>query len=101
MEYSVLQRVTTREILELSERPTEQEIKANYKRLIKKYHPDINKSPEALEYTKRLNVAYKHAMDIMEKIKQGLTNPQHAGIVVTVHYTYTNGSSSTGDTWTY
>lgn len=55
---SILQRKTVKEILELSDNPKLEEIKRNYKRLVKQYHPDINKSPEAAEYMKLLNKAY-------------------------------------------
>lgn len=59
---SVLNRRTIQAVLELSETPTIKEIRRNYKRLIKKWHPDVNKAPEALEYTKRLNHAYSVCM---------------------------------------
>ena len=55
----ILERQTIGEILELTTSPYEpvnqEEVKRNYKRLIMQYHPDRNKTPEAEEYTKRLN----------------------------------------------
>ena len=36
----------------------EDEIKSAYRRLAKKYHPDLNKTPEAAEKFKEINEAY-------------------------------------------
>lgn len=35
-------------------------IKAAYRRLMKQYHPDVNKSAEALEMSKKINAAYEY-----------------------------------------
>ena len=35
------------------------EIKSAYRRLAKKYHPDLNKTPEAAEKFKEINEAYE------------------------------------------
>ena len=35
----------------------------NYRRLARKYHPDVNKSPEAMEKMKRINEAYEYLRD--------------------------------------
>lgn len=50
-----------REILELSECATMQQIKENYKRLIKEWHPDKNKNDKQSyeENTKKIIAAYK------------------------------------------
>ena len=45
-------------ILEISPQATELEIKKAYKQLAKKYHPDLNKTPEAKEQFIKLNKAY-------------------------------------------
>jgi hypothetical protein len=45
-------------ILELSANPAHEEVKARYKQLVKQYHPDVNKKPEAAKYMKRINQAY-------------------------------------------
>ena len=97
---SILERVSIKEILELSDAPTIEEVKRNYKRLALKYHPDRNKSPEANEYMKRINNSYTI---IMQRINQG--NPQREyryqqpvqrrTIIVTVNI-YGNQN-----TWTY
>lgn len=66
----ISQRTTVSEVLELSANPTLEEVKKNYKRLALQYHPDRNKAPEALNYMKKLNTAYKMALQILERRKQ-------------------------------
>lgn len=45
-------------ILGLSGRPTWNEIKKAYRRMAMKYHPDVNKAPDATEQMKKINAAY-------------------------------------------
>ena len=45
-------------ILEVDRHATEDEIKSAYKKLAKKYHPDINKSKDAADRFKEVNEAY-------------------------------------------
>ncbi len=45
-------------ILEVDRNATEEEIKKSYRRLMKKYHPDLNKSKEDEEKSKEINEAY-------------------------------------------
>ena len=45
-------------VLGLSPGASDDEVKAAYKRLAKKYHPDLNPSPEAEEKMKQINAAY-------------------------------------------
>ncbi len=47
------------EILGLPKNATEQEIKKAYRRLAKKYHPDVNKAPDAEQKYKDVNEAYE------------------------------------------
>ena len=47
------------ETLGLSDNANEAEIKKAYRTLAKKYHPDINKTPEAEEKFKEINAAYE------------------------------------------
>ncbi len=47
------------ETLGLDDNATEAEIKKAYRTLAKKYHPDINKTPEAEEKFKEINAAYE------------------------------------------
>jgi len=47
------------EILGVSENATQNEIKKAYRRLAKKYHPDMNKTSEAEEKFKEINAAYE------------------------------------------
>ncbi|MBL0740146.1 J domain-containing protein [Chryseolinea lacunae] len=51
------------QILNLSQHASEAEIKAAYRTLIKKYHPDKNSSPEAQAFTLKLNEAYEVLSD--------------------------------------
>jgi curved DNA-binding protein len=55
------------ETLEISEDATAPEIKKAYRKLAKKYHPDINKSPQAEEKFKEINGAYEVLSDENKK----------------------------------
>lgn len=57
-------------LLGVNKRSSKEEIKTNYRRLAKKYHPDANVgSPEAEEVFKELTVAYDTLMDKEKKKK--------------------------------
>lgn len=47
------------ETLEVSENSTPEEIKKAYRKLARKYHPDVNKDPSAEEKFKEINAAYE------------------------------------------
>jgi curved DNA-binding protein len=55
------------ETLEVSENASADEIKKAYRKLARKYHPDINKSPEAEEKFKEINAAYEILSDDSKK----------------------------------
>jgi curved DNA-binding protein len=55
------------ETLGVSESATPDEIKKAYRKLARKYHPDINKSPEAQEKFKEINAAYEVLSDPEKK----------------------------------
>ncbi|MEF3192411.1 MAG: J domain-containing protein [Campylobacterales bacterium] len=57
------------DILEVKPNASQEEIKKAFRRLARKYHPDINKSPEAEEKFKEINAAYEVLSD-EEKRKQ-------------------------------
>ncbi len=57
------------ETLGVSPDATQDEIKKAYRKLARKYHPDINKSPDAEEKFKEINAAYEILSD-PEKRKQ-------------------------------
>ena len=47
------------EVLGIKPNATDAEIKAAYRNLVKKYHPDINREdPQAEELLKKINMAY-------------------------------------------
>ncbi len=47
------------EILGVSREADKEEIKRSYRRLARKYHPDVNKEPDAEEHFKEINRAYE------------------------------------------
>ena len=51
------------EVLELSKGASEEDIKKAYRKLAKKYHPDVNPSPDAMEKIKSINIAYETLSD--------------------------------------
>ncbi len=51
------------EILEIPRNASEEEIKKAYRRLARKYHPDLNKDPSAQEKFKEINEAYQVLSD--------------------------------------
>jgi len=53
--------------LEISENASESEIKKAYRKLARKYHPDVNKSAEAEEKFKEINAAYEVLSDKEKK----------------------------------
>ena len=55
------------ETLGVSENATIDEIKKAYRKLARKYHPDINKSPEAEEKFKEINAAYEILSDSQKR----------------------------------
>ncbi|MCV6607058.1 MAG: DnaJ domain-containing protein [Campylobacterales bacterium] len=55
------------ETLEVSSNSSEDEIKKAYRKLARKYHPDINKAPEAEEKFKEINAAYEVLSDPKKK----------------------------------
>ncbi len=57
------------ETLGVNENASTEEIKKAYRRLARKYHPDINKSPDAEEKFKEINAAYE-ILSNQEKRKQ-------------------------------
>jgi curved DNA-binding protein len=55
------------ETLEVSEGASPDEIKKAYRKLARKYHPDVNKSPDAEEKFKEINAAYEVLSDEKKK----------------------------------
>ena len=57
------------EVLGVSKDATDAEIKSAFRKLAKKYHPDMNKSPDAEEKFKEINEAYEVLSDPDKKAK--------------------------------
>jgi len=93
----ITERNTVGEVLELSANPTYEEIKANYKRLMKTYHPDVNKTLEALEYVKKINRAYAIATGKEQVPIQQPTQPQV--VIIRYGFTYTSGGTTRVGGW--
>lgn len=55
------------ETLEIKDNASADEIKKAYRKLAKKYHPDVNKTPEAEEKFKEINAAYEVLSDSQKK----------------------------------
>jgi curved DNA-binding protein len=55
------------ETLEISEGASESEIKKAYRKLARKYHPDVNKDPKAEDKFKEINSAYEILSDKEKK----------------------------------
>ena len=55
------------ETLEVNENSSPDEIKKAYRKLARKYHPDVNKDPGAEEKFKELNAAYEVLSDAQKK----------------------------------
>ncbi len=51
------------EILGVAKNATQDELKKAYRKLVRKYHPDVNKSPDATEKAAEINVAYEVLQD--------------------------------------
>ena len=89
------------EVLGISKGATEKEIKSAYKKLAKKYHPDLNKGPEAEAKMKEINKAYEILSDpkkremydeFGEKAIEADFN--EAAVSNAIHYTITNKATS-------
>ncbi|MDY0328126.1 MAG: DnaJ domain-containing protein, partial [Arcobacteraceae bacterium] len=55
------------ETLEINENASPDEIKKAYRKLARKYHPDVNKDPSAEEKFKEINAAYEVLSDPQKK----------------------------------
>lgn len=74
------------EVLGVSKNATDDEIKSAFRKLAKKYHPDINKEPDAQEKFKEVGEAYSVLSD-----KQKRTQYDQFG-----HQAFTNGGGNNG-----
>lgn len=62
------------EILEVSTNADTTEIKSAYRKLARKYHPDVNKSPEAIEMFKEITAVYETLCNDEERKKYDILN---------------------------
>ena len=68
-------------VLGINKNATDDEIKKAYKSMAKKYHPDLNKTPEAAEKMKEINAAYDVLKDPEKRAMYdqfGTTDPSGA-----------------------
>jgi len=61
------------ELLQLSSNATESDVKAAFRRNVLKYHPDVNKSPEASTQFQNLKLAYETLSDPKRRADYELT----------------------------
>jgi len=54
-----MDRLESYKLLEIEENASKEDIKRAYRRLAKKWHPDVNNSPDATEKFKKINEAYQ------------------------------------------
>jgi len=47
------------EILGVDPKASDSEIKKAYRKLVRKYHPDVSKDPDAVSKTSEINIAYE------------------------------------------
>lgn len=62
------------EILGVSPNAKTAEIKTVYRRLVRKYHPDINNSPDAIETFKQITMAYETLSDAKKREQYNILN---------------------------
>jgi curved DNA-binding protein len=67
------------ETLGVSERASADEIKKAYRKLARKYHPDVNKDEEAVEKFKEINAAYEILSDKKKKDEYDMYGDQIFG----------------------
>jgi curved DNA-binding protein len=67
------------ETLGVSERASADEIKKAYRKLARKYHPDVNKDEEAIEKFKEINAAYEILSDKKKKDEYDMYGDQMFG----------------------
>jgi len=67
------------ETLGISEKASAEEIKKAYRKLARKYHPDVNKEEEAIEKFKEINAAYEVLSDKKKKDEYDLYGDQMFG----------------------
>lgn len=93
----VSQRKTVKDILELPDGWTLEVAKSNFRRLIKQYHPDINKDPEAIEYSRKLIKAYNMVTGKEKRQQQPVQRPQQPQKPI-IYYWYSGDSTNSSGT---
>ncbi|KES12512.1 DnaJ-class molecular chaperone with Zn finger domain protein, partial [Snodgrassella alvi SCGC AB-598-P14] len=65
------------EILGVDRKASEDDIKKAYRKLVRKYHPDVSKDPDAVAKTSEINIAYEtlHDKEKRAEYDEMLDNP--------------------------
>lgn len=82
------------EILEVSSSATTAEIKTAYRRLARKYHPDINKNADAIEKFKEITSAYEILSNPQKRNEYNILNGIFAEEEKTTYSQSSNSNSS-------
>ena len=62
------------EVLEVTPNATSDEIKAAYRKLARKFHPDVNKAQDAVEIFKEITLAYETLSDENKRHNYDIVN---------------------------
>jgi molecular chaperone DnaJ len=95
----ISERRTIKEILELPDVYTPEIAKNNFRRLIKQYHPDVNKTPEAAEYSRKLIKAYNILTGKEKPTQQPIQRPVYRPFSQESIFYWANETSTNYSDW--
>ena len=78
----------------------EPDLKKAYLRLVNEWHPDRNKTPEALAKTQRINAAYTLLLDVLKNPKKYEPVPVPT-VVVYATWSYTTAGTAASNATSY
>lgn len=90
------------EILGLQRGASTDEIKKSYRKLVRKYHPDVSKEPDAADKMQQINLAYETLTDDTKRAEyeQMLDNPHGFAGGAGNQYQYYRGQDGAGQQFT-